>query len=105
MSDTITVYCSIGNSDDHLTQARWSEFNQHVETVIRDRARRLYGVWLSCPAAPYQNACIAFGVDADDAVFLKDQLRDLAAMFGQESIAWAEVPVTVFISPAEELAA
>lgn len=104
-TDPVTVYVSIGNSDDKLTQARWSAFYQQVEIIIRDRARRMYGVWLSCPAAEYQNACIAFGVDADDAVFLKDQLRDLAARFGQDSIAWAEAPETLFISPAEVLAA
>jgi hypothetical protein len=105
VSDLVTVYVSIGNSDDKLTQARWSEFYHQVTTAVRDRVERVYGNWLSIPSDPWQNACIAFGIDPAETPILKGELRDLAAMFGQDSIAWAEAPVTVFVGPAEVLAA
>lgn len=98
MTDLLTVYVSIGNSDDKLTQARWSVFWEQVNSEVRGRARQVYGDWLSLPNAPYQNACIAFAVDRGDAAPLKKHLRDLAALYGQDSIAWAEAR-TEFIEP------
>jgi hypothetical protein len=103
MADLITVYVSIGNSDDKLTQARWSVFHDQVVFACRNLARRVYGDWLSVPNAPFQNACIAFGIYPDDVAPLKKELRDLAAMYGQDSIAWAEAR-TEFIEPAKAAA-
>lgn len=93
-----TVYVSVGNSDDKLTQARWSQFHEQVTGACRRRARRVYGDWLSLPNAPYQNACIAFAIHPGDTGVLKKELRDLAAAYGQESIAWAEA-ATEFLAP------
>ena len=107
MSDpiTITVYVSIGNSDDKLTQARWSEFHGKVNEAVRDRARSVFGDWASIPTDPWQNSCIAFGIDYDDVPFLKSELRELAATVGQDSIAWAEARLTEFVGSAETLPA
>lgn len=103
MADPITVYVSVGNSDDKLTQARWSEFRGLATTAVRDRARQVYGDWVSPSADPWQNACIAFAVDYDEVPFLKSELRELAAKFGQDSVAWAEVRLTEFVGPAQAL--
>lgn len=105
MSDLITVYVSIGNSDDRLSQARWSEFHGRVIETVRYRARRVHGDWASHAADPRQNACIAFDLDREEAPILKGELRDLAASFGQDSIVWAEAPVTEFVGPAQVLPA
>lgn len=94
-----TVYSSIGNSDDRLTQARWSEFHALFAAAVRDYATAVHGSWLSVPADPWQNACIAFDVHANDAGDLKRELRMLAAQYGQDSIAWAEVVGTEFLGP------
>lgn len=96
-----TVYASIGNSDDKLTQARWSEFHASFASEVRDYATAVHGAWLSAPDAPWQNACMCFEVDPADVADLKHALATLAAEFGQESIAWAEVSRTEFIGPEE----
>lgn len=105
MSDQLlTVYVSIGNSDDKLTQARWHEFWVAFRSVVTDRAIRVHGEWLSIGCAPYQNACICFEVPAGAVNALKTELAEVAAEFGQDSIAWAEA-VTEFLSPGSETAA
>jgi hypothetical protein len=58
----------------------------------------VYGDWLSVASAPWQNSCIAFAIGRDDAPLLKAELRNLAALYGQDSIAWAEA-ATEFIKP------
>jgi len=99
MPDTLTVYASIGNSDDKLTQTRWAELHAAFAAAIRDYTVTVHGSWLSNPAEPWQNACIAFEVDAADAGDLKRELPLVAGRFGQDSIAWAEVADTEFIGP------
>jgi hypothetical protein len=94
-----TVYTSIGNSDDGLSQARWSQFHAAFEKTVRDYASAVYGSWLSGPAEPWQNACIAFEVDSADAGDLKRELAALAAEYAQDSIAWAPAAGTEFLGP------
>jgi hypothetical protein len=94
-----TVYASIGNSDDKLSQARWSEFHGTFAALIRDYATAVHGSWLSGAADPWQNACIAFDVHDNDAGDLKRELRMLASAFNQDSIAWAETTGTEFLGP------
>jgi hypothetical protein len=105
VSGLVTVYASIGNSDDKLSQARWSAYHERFEDVIRDRAKTVYGDWLSLPNSGWQNACVAFGVDPAEVPFLKSELRDLAAAFDQDAVAWAEAPVTEFVGPSQTLPA
>ena len=105
MSDTATIYLSIGNSDDKLTQARWSEFHGLMTMYVRNRAHKVYGSWCSIPTDPWQNACIAFEMDPAEIPILKSELRDLAATFDQDSVAWAETSDTVFVGPGEVLPA
>jgi methionine synthase II (cobalamin-independent) len=94
-----TVYASIGNSDDKLTQARWADFHHQFAEHIHGYATRVYGDWLSAPASAYQNACIAFEIDADKTDELKYFLSVLAADFDQDSIAWAVTGETEFVGP------
>lgn len=94
-----TVYCSVGNSDDKLGQAVWSEFHARFAAQIRFYATAIHGAWLSPGDAAWQNACMCFEVDDTDAAKLKHGLADLALEFDQDSIAWAETPETEFIGP------
>jgi hypothetical protein len=98
MSDLITVYVSIGNSDDKLTQADWALFWGEVQWVICSQAERIHGEWASVPWSPYQNACTAFEVKRERTGDLRDLLARVAAKYRQDSIAWAEAQ-TEFISP------
>ena len=93
-----TVYVSIGNSDDKLTQAQWSMF---VDETYAAAARQalVHGVWTSASAARYQNACFCLELPAGRIGKVKESLARLAAEYRQDSIAWADAETT-FITPA-----
>ncbi len=92
-----TVYASIGNSDDKLSQKRWSQFVREFVAQIQRHAQLVFGVWHSLPNSPYQNACVCFQVDSDGAQGLQLILGELRARFDQDSVAWAEVTETEFV--------
>lgn len=93
----MTVYASIGNSDDKLTQQSWSWYIDGLLAAINRKAERIHGVWYSLPDSPYQNACVCFDIHPTDMEGLKVELGKLAAEYGQDSIAWAEA-TTQFIT-------
>lgn len=98
MAGTHTVYASIGNSDDKLTQARWAEFHGKFSAAVRGHALQVYGDWTSLTTDPWQNACIAFEIGYEVSERLQLDLAELAAEYDQDSIAWAEADAK-FISP------
>lgn len=104
MTGTRTVYASIGNSDDKLTQARWSEFHGKFTAAVRGFALQVYGDWASASTDPWQNACIAFEIGHETYERLQRDLAELAAEYGQDSVAWAEAD-TKFIGPATLMSA
>lgn len=104
MADTHTVYASIGNSDDKLTQARWSEFHGKFTAAVRSHALQVYGNWVSLSADPWQNACIGFEIGHETSERLQRDLAELAAEYDQDSIAWAEAD-TRFITPTAPVSA
>ena len=91
------VYVSIGNSDDKLSQQEWSRFYGSVSVELSSAARSVHGQWQSLPSSPFQNACWCIEVSNSDAAGLKALLAEIAKEFEQDSIAWAEAPVTEFI--------
>lgn len=94
----LTVYVSIGNSDDKLSQAEWAAFHSAVGQVIRRVAHVVHGAWMSGSADPWQNACwCVVLVPGSDIAWLRGQLANLAKAYEQESIAWAEAK-TEFLS-------
>ncbi len=93
----ITAYVSAGNSDDKLSQADWAAFVQQVRLALSGRARETHGEWYSLPDQPYQNACFCVVFADADVPLVKQELAKLREAWGQESVAWAEVPATEFI--------
>lgn len=93
----ITVYVSIGNSDNKLTQQEWAAFLQHFRRVMRREASEVYGEWYSAPDVPYQNACMAIALPTGSIDCLRSELTKARESFQQDSVAWAEVPRTEFI--------
>ena len=89
MGETSTVYISIGNSDDKLTQREWSEFVVEVAAMAVSLGHT-HGSWVSPSASPWQNACWCVEYPSDAvAETAKDELRALASRYRQDSIAWA----------------
>lgn len=103
MDNVITVYIGIGNFGDRLSQARWCEFYDEVHEAITDHASQVHGVWLSCSASEWQNACWCVEVDDEWVAELREALAQAAGRYGQESIAWAEASTELLaaISPAD----
>lgn len=97
------VYVAIGNSDDKLTQKRWAAFYSHASRWVHTFATAVHGQWVSEPASAWQNACWCLEVDGENVPGLRRRLGFLAQAYEQDSIAWAEAPVTEFIKPGEGL--
>lgn len=93
------VYVSIGNSDDKLTQEQWHRYYVSTNMLIRHATETIIGAWVSEPASAWQNACWAFVPPTEyvSVEHLKMKLSEVAREFHQDSIAWAEAPVTEFI--------
>jgi hypothetical protein len=85
----ITVYISIGNSDDQLTQLQWAAYCAEVRERFQEHSGQVYGEWHSLPNAPYQNACFAALFADEDAARLKRQLTGIRERRGQDAVAWA----------------
>jgi hypothetical protein len=95
----MSVYVTIGNSDDKLTQEEWAQFYSLVNRTIRRVADDIHGQWVSSPTSVYQNACWCFVLPDDGYLVsevrrkLRDELKRLAREYRQDSIAWAEAEV------------
>lgn len=94
-----TVFVSIGNSDDKLTQAEWCAFASEVRTVAEMYARAWHGTWTSEVLSAYQNATFCFEIHPAHAATAKARLRQVAERYRQDSIAWADAE-TEFLTPA-----
>lgn len=96
------VYISIGNSDDKLAQYMWAKFYRKVNLYIHSVMNiGFHGQWLSESTSAWQNACwcVELTYVSDAGIEgLKTDLKNIATEFGQESIAWAEVSTTQFLS-------
>lgn len=107
----ITVYISIGNSDDKLTQQEWAAYFSITARVVQGLADGVHGQWVSEPASAWQNACWCIEIDPNREIvnkhgattgvadWLRIRLGELAAEYRQDSIAWATAR-TEFIKPA-----
>jgi zona occludens toxin (predicted ATPase) len=96
LSDVITVYVSIGNSDDKLTQRQWADFASDIDFIISDWAARILGRWVSDSVSEYQNACWGVQFFTKDIDTIKEALKEYRVKYNQDSIAWA-VAETEFI--------
>jgi hypothetical protein len=95
----VIVYISIGNSDDRLTQAEWSQFAEEIRRSVVALAYQVHGSWFSRPEDPWQNACWCLEFrdgDTDLVERAKEAATDVRERFRQDSVAWA-VAQTEFV--------
>ncbi len=96
---TETVYICIGNSDDKLSQASWSQFVSCIQEALQGAVDRgelvIHGSWRSRPDDPWQNACrcVQFPPSGKAIGPLRELLADLAGIYRQDSITWAPAQV------------
>ncbi len=88
-----SIYITIGNSDDKLTQAEWAAFHMRSHEQIHEYASHIHGVWTSGSTSMWQNACWCVEVHRGVMPTLKNHLTRLAREYRQDSIAWAEADV------------
>lgn len=98
-----TVYISIGNSDDKLSQQEWCQYWIAVDNALQMNAHVIHGKWVSPSTDPWQNACWCVELMPDsDSQDLRTALGWTARAYRQDSIAWAETPVTEFLRAPDE---
>ena len=91
------VYVCIGNSDDKLRQFDWSLFVMEAKNLFSQVKK--HGEWFSAPDARYQNACWCIEIQPNEKEFIQKFLTAMCRSYEQDSISWAEVPMTEFIGP------
>jgi hypothetical protein len=95
-----TIYISIGNSDDKLTQFDWSGYVNEVGQTIRSLAHKIHFSGMSASTEPWQNAAWVFDIATiNREAELGENLAVLAKLYRQESIAWAALGPVDFIRP------
>lgn len=95
----MTITVQIGNSDNQLTQAEWSEFVHETGKMLTNRSGQIHFHGCSHGAAKWQNAAwVAEVWNPQTAEEIRTDLRILARQFRQESIALT-TGNTEFVSP------
>jgi hypothetical protein len=94
----MTIYVSIGNSDDKLTQFQWASFQNDVSRALDAFGAHIHGQWYSAPDSAFQNACWCVEVGPRHIEGLRTRLARIAATYEQDSIVWARAE-TEFIEP------
>ena len=83
-----TYTIQIGNSDNKLSQDKWSDFINTLRASLEDQGWDIHFFGFSAPDAPWQNCCVVVIInDGEDVDILKDELRYLSGMYNQDSIA------------------
>lgn len=100
--EQVTIYASIGNSDNKLTQQEWSEFFLVFNAAMTLVSDQIYGVWASRTTDRYQNACIAIRMKKKHLAHLKNDLSEIAEDYKQDSIAFAAIDDTELIVPGRD---
>jgi len=91
-----TLTIQIGNSDDKLTQVRWSQFIFRVSALINVQAARIHFFSPSPGDATWQNAAWVFEIEAGMIPRLILELTEIRVEFDQTAIAITEGE-TIFI--------
>jgi hypothetical protein len=100
--ELITVYITIGNSDNKLAQSVWAHFIYDVDNVLIQAQHHRFGEWHSLATTVYQNAIWCVQIKAQDVNRVKHTLSILAKLYDQEAIAWIEAKEPEFITPIKD---
>lgn len=85
-----TVAVLIGNSDDKLSQAEWSQFVRSVLDTVCGSADKVHFEGHTPQISVRQSAAIVFEISTDKRHQLQRDLKDIKREFRQDFIAWVE---------------
>lgn len=83
-----TVIIQIGNSDDKLSQSRWSDYVETARRIIQMQASEIHFFGGSLTWDTWQNVAWVIYITEEDAFNLKNELFLIRKKFGQDSVAW-----------------
>jgi len=92
-----TIFIQIGNSDNKLTQDRWSSLCGDIDEVLY--LGNVHGKFYSAPNSIYQNACYCLEVTDDAYMKMILLLQKICRAYDQDSIAISVASSTHFIRP------
>lgn len=93
----ISVYVTIGNDSDSLSQAEWVRYYDAAGAVMVSGGATIQGEWHSGPLAHWQGHCYFVQLQPGIAPRMRERLAETAQDYGQPAICWAEVPVTLYL--------
>ncbi len=85
---TITV--SIGNTDNKLTQAQWSEFVEHVNKAVLAFAKNVHFFGGSANWMPWQNVAWILDCEDEKIFVFKETITFRRMQYNQESACFLE---------------
>lgn len=83
-----TITIQIENSDDKLSQSRWSDFMSEAHSIIGHLCSKIHFFGTSLGNSRWQNAC--WVVEFNELLPLRERLSSLKNRFKQDSIAITE---------------
>jgi hypothetical protein len=81
-----TVTIQIGNSDNKLSQERWSQYINALSQLLLQGNAKIHFFGFSAPTAPWQNCCAVID-EPENPAWLEEDLAALARSFERDSIA------------------
>ena len=88
----MTATIQIGNTDDKLTQKRWSEYVDSVAAAVHKmilyNGAQAHFFAASCGTKVWQNACWVLEVVPESVLDLKCYLGDIRSRYDQDSVAF-----------------
>lgn len=82
----MTICIQIGNSDNRLSQAEWSDFCYSMSALVKKHAEQVYFHGFSQGGEPWQNACWILACRNTDQ--FQQEVKSLRKKFRQHSVAW-----------------
>ena len=82
-----TVTLQIGNSDDKLSQAEWSNFFRDCHDCIIDHSEAVHFAAPSIGSALWQNGCFVAEISDDDIAIFSLELTAIRMRYRQDSVA------------------
>jgi len=92
---TVNVY----NTDDVLTQGKWSQCQKDVRIIVcNEETVLVHGNWYTSPALPYQSMSISFNLTGEfpemASRLIKGGLKGLSEEYEGVTIQWTEAQVS-----------